>query len=104
MSSQYLSAHTDLILNETQRSVLGLLGDAASGMRELLPLDSTMRALVSFPLAMSATAAVAGMQCPYDHPAEAIVGDFDAARNMYLHCLHGTKHCWTLTGTSIACP
>jgi hypothetical protein len=94
----------DLQLSEAQRTVLSLLGDAAAGMRQVHALESTVRALVSSPLALAASAAVAGTQCPFDSPPEPIVGDFDANRNMYLHCLHATKHCWSLTGQSITCP
>jgi hypothetical protein len=101
---QYTTTLTDLPFTDVQRGVLQLLAEAGSGLRAQSTLGSSIAALVSPPLAMAATAAVSGIQCPYGQPPEAIVGDFDANRNMYLHCLHGTKHCWTMTGQSITCP
>ena len=104
MQSDYVLVRTDLELSDAQRAVLKLLSDADEGLRSLPAVGASLRAIVSPPLGVAATAALSGMQCPYGDPPEAIVGDFDGNRNMYLHCLHSTKHCWTTGGQSITCP
>ena len=49
-------------------------------------------------------AAVSTMTCPFGDPETEIIQDFDAKKNMYLHCLHAPQHCWSMRGTHKPCP
>lgn len=55
-------------------------------------------------LAGMTKAAIGSTQCPYSSPPEDIVQGFDSKKNMYLHCLHGNRHCWSMNGSYIQCP
>jgi len=49
-------------------------------------------------------AALGPTECPFGSPPASIIQDFDSQKNMFLHCLHGNRHCWTLNGSNIQCP
>jgi hypothetical protein len=87
-----------LALRQDQLFLLGSVQTLAVGLHALGGLESVAQSL------LSTVSTSVSMDCPYGSPRSPIVGDFDSSSNMYLHCNHSPKHCWSWTGNSITCP
>jgi hypothetical protein len=95
----------DLELNIEQRVALAAINAAYLATRSLsTEFGISLHASVGPFLAQAVTAAVSALQCPYSSPPADVVRDFAPNKDMYMRCLHGTRHCWTLSGHSITCP
>ena len=91
----------NLDLNPQQRAAIVTIHAVGLAFRTFdVELGDKLRSA----LAVMTSAALGATKCPYSHPPEDIVPGFDSNRNMFLHCLHGNRHCWTMSGDYIACP
>ena len=94
----------NLNLRPEQRAALDGIEAVANALGEFRnSFSETLLGSVG-PLLMQAAAATVSQQCPFGNPPADIVGDFDGQKNMYFHCLHAIRHCWTWGGQHITCP
>jgi hypothetical protein len=95
----------DLDLNIEQRVALAAINAAYLATRAFgTDFGIGLHTAVAPFLSQAVSATVSSLQCPYDSPPADVVRDFDSSKNMYLHCLHGNRHCWSVGGHYITCP
>ena len=95
----------DLELNIEQRVALTAINAAYLATRALgTDFGAALHTALAPLLAQAISATVSSLQCPYSSPPADVVRDFDPNQDMYMHCLHGSQHCWTLGGHRITCP
>jgi len=102
------SEQFNLHLSVQQRLALSALHVAAMALRAVPGVELSRAggggSSVGDVVSHGVSASLAGLQCPFGQPPADIVGGFDGQGDIYLHCLHGARHCWSFDGKHIACP
>ncbi len=102
---QIIGEGTDLELSPEQRvALLGIQAVALALSAFRTNIGATLGLALEPSLAQATSAILSPTKCPYDHPPADIIQDFDSKKNMYLHCLHASTHCWNMSGHFVGCP
>ena len=105
MYNQPLVLNRDLDFNVEQRVALAAIYSAYVAIGALTTtFGASLHSSVAPLLTQAIGATVASLQCPYGSPPVDIVTDFDSAQNIFLHCNHSPRHCWSYGGRYITCP
>lgn len=91
----------NLVLLPDQRLALAVISASAHALNFV---GNVVRTAASPSMLTAANAVLAATKCPFGSGPGDLITDFDSGGNMYIRCLHAPRHCWNMSGHSIACP